>query len=125
MAISATIVSAQDHEHEAGHRLLGERARRVLALALEPLGEQRHEGRVEGALAEQPAEQVGKAEGDEERVRHRARAQRRRDQDVAHEAEHAADHGQAADGGEGAVEFHGLAGVAERRGKGKVAAAPE
>ena len=58
---------------QAGHRLLGERARGLLALALEPLGEQRHEGRVEGALAEQPAEQIGEAEGDEEGVRDRAR----------------------------------------------------
>jgi hypothetical protein len=65
----------QDHEHQAGHRLLGELARGLLALALELLGEQRHESRVEGALAEQPPEQVGEAEGDEERVRHRARAQ--------------------------------------------------
>ena len=62
----------QEHEHEAGHRLLGEGARRLLALALQPLGKQRHERRVEGALAEQAAEQIGEAEGDEEGVGHRA-----------------------------------------------------
>ena len=73
MAISATMVSSRSTNTQAGHRLLGEGARRLLALALQALGEQRHEGRVEGALAEQAAEQVGEAEGDEEGVRHRAR----------------------------------------------------
>ena len=109
----------QDHEHQAGQRLLGEGARGLLALALELLGEQRHERRVEGALAEQAAEQVGEAEGHEEGVGHRPGAEHGGDQNVAHEAEHAADHGQAADGGEGAVELHGGRGVAERGAKSK------
>ena len=107
MAISAMIVSDQQDEHQAGHRLLGEPARRFAALALEPLGEQRHECRVERALAEQAAEQIGKAEGDEEGVGHRAAAEDGSNEDVAHKAEHAAQQGQAADGREGAVKLHG------------------
>jgi hypothetical protein len=65
----------QDREHEAGERLFGEGARCLLALALELLGEQRHERRVEGTLAEQPAEQVGEAEGHEKGVGHGAGAE--------------------------------------------------
>ena len=65
----------QQDEHQAGQRFLGECARRLAALALQALGEQRHEGGVEGALAEQAAEQVGKTEGDEEGVGHRAGAE--------------------------------------------------
>ena len=77
MAISAIDGQRQDHEHQAGQRLLGEGAGGLLALALELLGEQRHERRVEGALAEQAAEQVGEAERHEEGVGHRARCRAR------------------------------------------------
>ena len=101
------IVSAKQDEDEPRHRLLGEGARRLPALALQALGKQRHEGGIEGALAEQAAEQVGKAEGDEEGVRHRPAAQRGGDQDVAKKAEDAAQQRQAADGRKGAVELHG------------------
>ena len=80
----------QQDEDKAGHRLLGEGARRLPALALETLGKQRHERRVERALAEQPAEQIGKAEGDEEGVGHRAAAEDGSNEDIAQKAEHAA-----------------------------------
>ena len=113
MASSATTVSSQDHEHQAGKRLLREGAGGFLALALQPLGEQGHERRVEGALAKQPAEQIGKAERHEEGVGHGTGAQHGSNQNIADEAEHAAEHGQAADGGEGAVKPHGGRGVAE------------
>ena len=67
-------------------RLLGERARGLLPFALQPLGKQRHEGRVESAFAEQAAEQVGKAERDVEGVRHPAGAEGPGEEDVAHES---------------------------------------
>ena len=73
MASSASDCQQQDHEHQAGKRLLREGAGGFLALALQALGEQGHERRVERALAKQPAEQVGKAERHEEGVGHGAR----------------------------------------------------
>ena len=75
---------------EPGHRLLGEFPRRLLALALMELGEQRHEGGGEGALGEQSPEQVGDALRDEIGLRHRPGAERGGDEHVADEAEDAA-----------------------------------
>ena len=96
-----------EHEDETGQRLLCKHARGVAAFALQAPGEQRDERGVERALAEQAAEEVGKSERHKERVGHRAGAEGGRDQDVAGKAQHAAHHGQAADGGEGAIELHG------------------
>ena len=76
MAISATTVIASRMNTSPDIASSANGARRFAALALEPLGKQRHERRVEGALAEQAAKQVGEAEGDEERVGHGAAAER-------------------------------------------------
>jgi len=96
----------KQHGNQARHGLLRERVRGFLAIRLEALGKERHEGRIEGALGEQSAEQVRDSEGDDERIRDRARAEHRGDQDVADKAEDAAHHGESADRREGAVELH-------------------
>ena len=65
----------------------GEGACLGLAIAFDPLGEERHEGGVEGALGKERAEQVGKALGHEEGLGDRAGAQREGDELIAQEAE--------------------------------------
>ena len=106
MAISAMTVSASRMKTSPDSASSANTRAEFLALALEPLGKQGHEGRVECALAEQPAKQVGEAERDEEGVGDRSAAERGGDQYVAKETEDAADERQAADGREGAVEVH-------------------
>ncbi len=58
-----------EQDQEAGKRLTGKGPRRLGALGMQALGEERNEGRVESALGEQPAKHVGHAEGDEVRRR--------------------------------------------------------
>ncbi len=95
----------QQH-HQAGKRLAGENPRGFFSLFMQPLGEQRNEGRIERALGEQPAKHVGYAEGDEEGVGRGGCAEHRRDQHVAREAEHAAQDGHRAYGGKPAIKPH-------------------
>jgi hypothetical protein len=99
MAIIGQRHHAEQHHEQHGKDLFGEAARRLLALAFQAPGEQRHEGGVEGALAEQAPEQVGKAERHHEGVGDRPGAQHRGHEHVAHESEHPARHGEPADGG--------------------------
>ena len=104
--------SKREHDEdqgEPGKGLLGEGARRRLAaVAVKALGEERDEGRVEGPFGEQAAKQVRHAEGDEEGVSHGTGAKHRSDHHVADEAEDAAPDGHRPDGGECAVKCHAL-----------------
>ncbi len=96
-----------EHEGEAGERQRGEVSRRLWALGVQALGEQRNEGRVEGAFGKQAPEHIGHAEADEEGIGHGGGAEHGGDQHVADEAEHAAHDSHAADGQEPAIKLHG------------------
>ena len=94
MAICASAVKTSSQANITAIDVFGKALGIRLAAAFEPLGEQRHEGRIEGAFGEERAEQVGKAEGDDEGLRHRPGADHGSGHHVADEAERAAHQGE-------------------------------
>ena len=98
---------SQQHGEKPRQRLLREPLGDARPLSFQPVGEQRHEGRVERPFGKQPPEQVGDAECHNEGISNQAGAQHIGDELIAHESQHAADGREPADGGEGAVEGHG------------------
>ena len=95
------------------------KARRIPAIALELLGEQRHERRVESAFAEQRRNRLGKRKATTNASATGPVPRIAAMQNVAHEAENAAHQREATDGGEGAIELHARRAVAEPWPKGK------
>ncbi len=93
-------------DHQAGQRLAGERPRRVRAVGVKTLGEERDEGGIERAFGKQPAEHAGDAERDEEGVGDVGGAEHGGNQHIARETQHAAQDGHRADGGKAAIELH-------------------